>query len=125
MPGGWQTWLIVALTTITTLLMRITYRMHLSAVQSQRERADDNRARAEAAELRADVSEDQKLIILGGVLAAVGSDEDAAMVAQATATRLRRRSSARQARGVAAQGDPTDADHRSTDEGAGRSSVAP
>lgn len=119
MPGDWRTWLIFALTTISTLLIRVAYRMHQDAVQSQRERADDQRARAEAAELRADISEDQKMIILGGVLAASGSDEDAAMVAQATAaTRFRRRNGSRAPRSVAAQDDSADPDHRGPDEGA-------
>lgn len=52
---------------ITGVLAWVGYRLHVDAVKAERGRADDARARAEAAEKRADLREEQISILLGRV----------------------------------------------------------
>jgi hypothetical protein len=73
MVSDWRTALILVLGGLVALLVRVAYRLHNDAVQAQRERADDNRARAEAAEKRADIREDQLAMFR---VAAVKKPED-------------------------------------------------
>lgn len=51
---------------IAGLALWIMYRLHRDAIQSERGRADDARARAVAAEKRADLLEERISILLGG-----------------------------------------------------------
>lgn len=46
-------------------LLGLGYKLHYDAVKAERGRADDARARAEAAERRADLREEQIAILLG------------------------------------------------------------
>ena len=52
---------------ITGVLSYLGYKLHLDAIRAERGRADDARARAEAAEKRADLREEQIGILLGRV----------------------------------------------------------
>lgn len=52
---------------VTGILAWVGYRLHMDAVKAERGRADDARARAEAAEKRADLREEQISILLGRV----------------------------------------------------------
>lgn len=50
---------------VVAVLAWLGYRLHIDAVRAERGRADDARARAEAAERRADLREEQISILLG------------------------------------------------------------
>lgn len=84
MPG-WLPWLLAPSGLLTTLAW-IFYKLHVDAIQSQRERADDHRAIAQAAtELNA-VYQEQIAILLGG---SRGRDE--VVATQTTGQRRSRR----------------------------------
>lgn len=51
---------------VVGLVIYVMYRLHRDSIQAHKERADDARARAEAAEKRADLREEQIAILLGG-----------------------------------------------------------
>lgn len=64
----WLVWVLSGsgLTGLTVGIGKLMYKLHADAVQAQRERANDNRARAEASEKRNSVLERQIYILLGG-----------------------------------------------------------
>lgn len=50
---------------VTSVIAFFMYRLHSDAVAAERRRADDARGRAEAAERRADLREEQIAVLLG------------------------------------------------------------